>query len=204
MTITLYGRQKDILIYLTQYIQRYGFSPTLKQIGQAIGVNSPATVHEHLVCLEEKKLIKRRKGKVRGIKLIYKDIEKLGSIEIPLLGFIAAGKPVEPYPDPDTKFMVPPSLVSGKRRAFVLKVKGESMVEDGILDGDYVVIEEQEKCKNGDIVVALLENGFTTLKKFFKEKTRVRLEPANSAMRPIFAKKVQIQGKVMGIIRRYA
>jgi repressor LexA len=203
MTVTLYGKQKEILLFLTQYIQRTGFSPTLKEIGKDLGVSSPATVHEHLVALEKKGLIKRQRGAARGIDLVYKDVEKLGSIEVPLLGFIAAGKPVQPFTDPNATFMVPPNLVSGKRRTFVLQVKGNSMIEDGILDGDYVIVEEQETARDGDIVVALLENGFATLKRFYKEATRIRLEPANSTMQPIFARSVQIQGKVAGIIRKY-
>lgn len=203
MTVTLYGRQKELLIFLTQYIQRYGFSPTLKEMGEDMGVNSPATVHEHLLALEAKGLIKRSKGYKRGTELIYKDIEKLGSVELPLLGYIAAGKPLEPYPDNDSSVTVSPNLVSGKRKAFVLQVKGDSMIEDGILDGDYVVIEEQQTARNGDIVVALLKNGFATLKRYYKEASRIRLEPANCRMKPIFARNVQIQGKVTGIVRRY-
>ncbi|MBN1262995.1 MAG: transcriptional repressor LexA [Candidatus Pacebacteria bacterium] len=204
MTVTLYGKQKELLIFLTQYIQRNGFSPTLKEMGRDLGVNSPATVHEHLLTLEKKGLIRRRKGVMRGIELIYDDIEKMGNIEVPLLGFIAAGKPVEPYTDPEARITIPPSLTSGKRRTYVLQVKGDSMIEDGILDGDYVVIEEQETAKNGEIVVALLDNGFATLKRFFKEATRIKLAPANRKMRPIYAKNVAIQGRVRGIIRKYS
>jgi repressor LexA len=105
--------------------------------------------------------------------------------------------------DPGSTFMVSPTMVSGKKRSYVLQVKGDSMVEDGILDGDYVVVEEQNDANNGEIVVALLENGLATLKRFFREATRVRLEPANSAMRPIYATNVRIQGRVVGVIRRF-
>jgi len=125
-------------------------------------------------------------------------------VEVPLLGFIAAGSPIEPYTDPNATMSVAPDLLSGKKHAFVLKVKGRSMIDEGILDGDYVVVEEQATANNGDIVVAILENGFATLKRFFKEATRVRLEPANSEMAPIFARNVRIQGKVVGIVRRFA
>jgi repressor LexA len=203
MPVTIYGRQKQLLIFLTQYIQRHGFSPTLKEIAQDLGVSSMATVHEHLSALERKRLIRRRRGKTRGVELLVRDIEKLGSVELSVLGFIAAGKPIEPHTDPHAVLTVSPQLVSGKKRAYVLQVKGNSMIEEGILDGDYVVIEEQNEANNGDIVVALLENGFATLKRFYKEATRIRLEPANSQMAPIFARNVQIQGKVVGIIRRY-
>jgi repressor LexA len=162
-----------------------------------------ATVFEHLAALERKGLIKRHQGKTRGIELLYKGIKKMGSVELSLLGFIAAGKPIEPHTDPNAVISVSPNLLSSKKRAYALQVRGDSMIEDGILDGDYVIIEEQQTADNGDIVVALLENGFATLKRFYKEATRIRLAPANSKMSPIFVKEVSIQGKVVGIIRRY-
>lgn len=204
MPITLYKRQKQILDYLAQYIQKNGFSPTLKEIAQAIGVSSLATVHEHLATMTQKGVIKKNLGGVRGIEIVDKRWEQwTRGVELPVLGFIAAGQPIEPYTDPNASFAVSPAMLSGRKRAFVLQVKGTSMIDEGILDGDYVVIEQQETANNGDIVVAILENGFATLKRFFKEATRVRLEPANSQMQPIFAKKVKIQGRVVGAIRRY-
>jgi len=204
MPVTLYKRQKQILDFIRQYIQKFGSSPTLQEIADAIKVSSLATVHEHLQALEKKKVIKRFQGAVRGIKVLDKKIGKLlESVELPILGFISAGQPIEPYTDPHAVLRVSPTLLSGKKRSFVLQVRGESMIDEGILDGDYVVIEEQTEVVNGDIVVALLNNGFATLKRFFKEKTRIRLEPANAGMKPIFARKVKIQGKVVGIIRRY-
>ena len=204
MAVTLYPRQRQVLNFINQYIQKWGYAPTLKEIAKALGIVSPATICEQLLVLEEKGVLKRVRGKSRGIEISPKyRQETKNEISLPLLGFIAAGKPLEPYTDPNATFSVPQALVSGKKRAFVLQVKGDSMIEEGILDGDYVVIEEQEDAKNGDLVVALLENGFATLKRFFKEATRVRLEPANSKMAPIFAKNVKIQGKVVGLIRRY-
>lgn len=204
MPVTLYKRQKQILDFISQYIQKNGYSPTLTEIAEAIGVSSLATVHEHLTAMEKKKVIKRYEGSVRGIELADKNLGQLTQgVELPIMGFIAAGEPIEPYTDPNTTAQVSPSLLTGKKRAFVLQVKGNSMIDDGILDGDYVVIEEQETASNGEIVVALLENGFATLKRFFKESTRIRLEPANAEMSPIFAKNVKIQGRVVGIIRRF-
>jgi len=204
MPITLYRRQKQILEFISQYIQKFGYSPTLQQIAEAIGVNSLATVHEHLQALAKKGLIRRYKGAVRGLEIIAKANNQLvAGLELPILGFIAAGQPIEPHTDPNASLMVSPSLISGQKPAFVLQVKGESMIEDGILDGDYVVIEQQEEAKNGDIVVALLDNGLATLKRFFREATRVRLEPANAKMAPIFSRKVKIQGKVVGVVRRF-
>lgn len=204
MPVTLYKRQKQILDFISQYIQKNGYSPTLTEIAEAIGVSSLATVHEHLTAMEKKGVIKRYEGSVRGIELVDKKLGQLTKgIEIPIMGFIAAGKPIEPYTDPNATIHISPSLLTGKKRAFVLQVKGESMIDDGILDGDYVVIEEKETANNGEIVVAILENGFATLKRFFKEATRVRLEPANAKMSPIFAKEVKIQGRVVGVIRRF-
>lgn len=204
MPVTLYKRQRQIVDFISQYVQKNGTSPTLQEIAQALNVSSLATVHEHLASLSKKGVIRRYRGSVRGIEIVEEKISRFTSgIELPILGYIAAGKPIETLTDPNASTNVPPSMISGKKRAFVLQVKGTSMIEDGILDGDYVVIEQRETANNGDIVVAILENGFATLKRFFKEATRVRLEPANSQMAPIFAKNVRIQGKVVGVIRKY-
>lgn len=190
--------------FIGQYIQKYGFAPSLKDIAQALGLSSLATVHEHLASMESKGIIKRTHGTIRGIEIIDKSYQELAKgVELPILGLIAAGQPIEPYTDPNATMSVAPGLISGAKRSFILRVKGSSMIEEGILDGDYVVIEEQQTAKDGDIVVAMLENGFATLKRFFKEATRVRLEPANSQMAPIFARNVKIQGKVVGVIRKY-
>ena len=205
MPPTLYKRQRQIVDYLSQYIQKYGYSPTLQEIAESLGVSSLATVHEHLQALERKKIIRKSDGAVRGIELIDRTFLRMTeSLDLPLLGFIAAGQPIQPYTDPNATFKVSPEMVSGKKRSYVLQVKGDSMIEDGILDGDYVVIEEMNEVHDGDIVVALLDNGLATLKRFYKESTRVRLEPANAAMRPIYAKNVTIQGKCVGLIRKFA
>ena len=200
----LYKRQRQILDFIKQYIQMHGASPTLQQIAESINVKSLSTVHEHLGTLEEKGVIRRFQGAVRGIEVLDDSVslDQLG-INLPILGYIAAGNPIQPYTDPNAEIMVNPDLVSGKKAAFALQVKGDSMIEEGILDGDYVICEQQEIAQNGDIVIAMLENGFVTLKKFFKEATRVRLEPANSAMQPIYAKNVTIQGKVTGVLRKF-
>ena len=204
MPITLYKRQKQILEFINQYIQKFGYSPTLQQIADAINVNSLATVHEHLEALSKKGIIRRYKGAVRGIEILDRKIAPISDgLELPILGFIAAGQPIEPHIDPNASLSVSSSLITGEKPAFILQVKGDSMVDDGIMNGDYVVIEQREEANNGDIVVALLENGFATLKRYFKETTRIRLEPANAQMAPIFARKVKIQGKVVGVIRRF-
>lgn len=204
MAITLYKRQKQILDFIRQYIEKYGYSPTLSEIATSIGVSSLATVHEHLQALTQKGVIKRFEGAVRGIEVLdHKISESLKGIELPVLGFIAAGQPIMTYTDPDASVNVPASMITGKRRSYVLQVKGDSMIEDGILDGDFVVIEEQTTAHDGEIVVALLENGLATLKRFFREPNRIRLEPANASMQPIYATDVKIQGKCVGVIRRF-
>ncbi|RJP46118.1 MAG: transcriptional repressor LexA [Armatimonadetes bacterium] len=205
MPITLYRRQKQILDFIRQYIEKYGYSPTLGEIAESIGVSSLATVHEHLQALAHKGVIKRFEGAVRGIELIDKKISAtLKGVELPILGFIAAGQPIMTYTDPDATVNVPSHMVTGKKRSYVLQVKGDSMIEDGILDSDYVIIEEQVTANDGDIVVALLENGLATLKRFFREPNRIRLEPANAAMEPIYATDVKIQGRCVGVIRRFS
>ncbi|MBI4157613.1 transcriptional repressor LexA [Candidatus Woesebacteria bacterium] len=199
----IYKRQQQILDFIRQHIQSTGSAPTLREIADSIGVSSLATVHEHLAALVEKGLIKRKTGKVRAMDLTGAVNFSREGLEAPILGFIAAGAPIEPYTDPNASMSIPSSFVSGKKRTYVLQVRGESMIEDGIMDGDYVVIEQKEAANNGEIVVALLDNGMATLKRFFKETTRIRLEPANAKMQPIFVKNVRIQGKVVGLIRRY-
>ena len=204
MPITLYRRQKQILDFIKQYIDKYSYSPTLGEIAEAIGVSSLATVHEHLQALSSKGVIKRFEGAVRGIEVLDQKISStLAGIELPILGFIAAGSPIMTYTDPDASIKVAPAMLSGKKRSYVLQVKGDSMIEEGILDGDHVIIEEQSDARDGDIVVALLDNGLATLKRFFREVNRIRLEPANSSMAPIYATDVKIQGKCVGVIRRF-
>lgn len=204
MAVTLYKRQRQIVDYIAQYIQKNGYSPTLREIADSIGVSSLATVHEHLQALVRKKVIKKHEGTVRGIELLDRTFIKMSdSIDLPFLGYIAAGSPIEPHPDQDASFKVSPEIISGKKRSYVLQVKGQSMIEDHIDDGDYVVIEETSDVNNGDIVVALLDNGLATLKRYYKEVTRIRLEPANASMSPIYATNVKIQGRVVGLIRRF-
>jgi repressor LexA len=204
MPITLYKRQRQIIEFIGQYIQKFGTSPTLQEIADALGVSSLATVHEHLQTLVKKGVIKRFEGAVRGIELLDEKLSAaVDGVELPILGFIAAGSPIQPMTDPNATLKVAPTMLSGKKHSFVLQVRGDSMIEEGILDGDFVVIEEQPAVQDGDIVVALLDNGLATLKKFFREATRVRLEPANSTMKPIYAKNVTVQGKVVGLVRRF-
>ena len=206
--VTIYKKQKQILDYISQYIQLNASSPTLQEIADAMGLSSLATVHEHLQALVKKGLIRRFEGAVRGIEILDEKITAtLHGVELPIVGYIAAGKPIEAIENVLSTVTVSPDLVSKFKRCYVLQVKGDSMIKEGIFDGDYVVIQQQETANNGDIVVALLDNGFATLKSFYKEKNgKIRLQPANDSMDPIIveANSIKIQGKVTGVIRKFS
>jgi len=206
MAQVLYKRQKQILDYISENIDKYSCAPTLTEIASFLGLSSLATVHEHLAVLEKKGLIRRYRGAVRGIELVdtkTKNVYGNSLIELPVLGFIACGAPIEPYTDPNAMLQVSSSLVKAGQKSYVLQAKGDSMIDDGILNGDYLVIKEQQDANNGDIVVAVLKNGFATLKRFYREANRIRLQPANSTMSPIFVTEVEIRGKVISVIRQF-
>jgi repressor LexA len=206
MTAVLYKRQKQILDFIVDKVNRMGCAPTLTEIADFLGLSSLSTVHEHLSVLEKKGLIRRYKGAVRGIEVLDKsllDEMTVMGVELPVMGFIACGEPLEPYNDPGATLMVNPSFVNPGDKSYVLQAKGDSMIDDGILNGDYVVVREQQSALNGDIVVAVLSNGFATLKRFYREANRIRLQPANSTMSPIYVTNVEIKGKVVAIIRQF-
>ncbi len=204
---TLYKRQKQVLNFISQFIQKNSTSPTLQEIADAMELSSLATVHEHLTALEKKGFIKRYDGAVRGIEIITDIIDtSMQGIELPLIGYIAAGEPIEAIENSLETVMVSADLVSKNRRCYVLQVKGDSMIDQGIFNGDYVVIQQQNTAEDGDIVVALINNGFATLKTYYNEGNgEIRLQPANSKMDPIYvdADELQIQGKVTGVVRKY-
>ena len=203
MAPVVYRRQKAILEFISQYMQKYGYAPTLPEICDGIGVNSPATVHEHIVKLVGKGILRKTDGVQRSIEIVDQKIAGwVGGVEVQIVGLIAAGEPIEVIEDNTQTLNVPPDMV-GKKRTYVLKVKGNSMIEASIQDGDYVVIEHADTANNGEIVVALLDQNFATLKRYYRESDHVRLEPANSTMNPIITKNVLIQGKVVGVIRKY-
>ena len=206
--VTLYKKQKLILDFISQYIQMNGYSPTLQEIADSMNLSSLATVHEHLQALERKGVIRKFEGAVRGIEIVDNSINaNLNAVELPLIGYIAAGQPIEAIENPLSTVMVSPDMVSKSKRCFVLQVKGDSMIGEGIMDGDFVVLKQQETAENGQIVVALIDNGFATLKTFYREKNgRIRLQPANDRMQPIMvdADNCKIQGVVTGIVRRYS
>ena len=206
MATIVYKRQRQILDYINQNIAKYGYAPTLTEIAEYFGLSSLATVHEHLAVLEKKGLIRRYRGAVRGIEVVEDGSRPgalLTNVELPILGFIACGEPIEPYTDPSATLLVSSNLIKPGEKSFILQAKGDSMIDDGILSGDYLLIKEQESANNGDIVVAVLKNGFATLKRFYKEKDRIRLQPANSTMSPIYVTEVKIKGKVVSVIRQF-
>lgn len=206
MVTTLYPREKQVLEFISQYVSRYGFAPTLREMCEALGLSSVATVHEHIDHLRQKGFIKKLDGAVRGLEIVKEAFHigsNQGTVELPVLGYIAAGSPLEPYTDPNYYMTVAPTMVAADKPAYILQVKGDSMIDEGILDGDFVVIQHQTDAKNGDIVVALLPNGLATLKRIFFERDRIKLAPANSNMAPIFTTHVKIQGRCVGVIRKY-
>lgn len=204
MPVVLYRKQREILEFISQYAQRHGFSPTLKEIAEATGI-SIATTYEHVEVLITKGVLRKEHGLSRSLEIVEEKVPRLASdgLQLPIMGFIAAGSPLEPYTDPNAYFSISPTMIQGNKPHFILQVRGRSMIEDGILDGDYVIVEHRIDAKNGDLVVAILENGLATLKRIFFEADRVCLKPSNSEMSPIYTNDVRIQGKVVGVIRRY-
>jgi len=195
-------RQKQLFDYLDDHIVRHGYAPTLEEIGLHFRLSSLATVHKHLSNLEEKGLIKRKWNFSRAIELVPRQ-KRSSAVELPLLGYVAAGQPIEALEGSDT-LSVPEEFVR-RQNTFVLRVKGTSMVDDGIFDGDYVIVEERQTADNGETVVALI-NGDATVKRFYREKGgKVRLMPANQSMAPIIlkAQDVQVRGVVVAVLRKY-
>lgn len=204
----LYKKEREVLEYLAQFQRQYGYSPTLAEIAKATGHRSNSTIHTLIKSLVEKGYIQKVEGNTRVLKIIDDKVtlSLLGSkpaVELPLMGYIAAGKPLEPHTDPNASFHVSANIISGEKTAYVLQVKGSSLIEDGILDGDYVVIEKVEEAANGDIVVAIVDDNLATLKKFYRENGTIVLKPANSEMQPIYPTSLMIQGKVVGVVRKY-
>jgi len=198
-------KQKHLLDAIRNFITTEGYAPSVREIAAAAGLSSPATVHEHLTNLRGKGYITFEDGRVRTVEVINVRKEQQPStlsIMLPLVGLIAAGEPIEAIETQET-IAVSTNMIVNAANTYVLKVKGNSMIDDGILDGDYVVIERNPSPKNGDIVVALLDNQYATLKRFYREKGRIRLQPANSALSPIYVKDPLIQGVVRAVIRNF-
>lgn len=205
----LYKKEREILDYLAQFQKSKGFSPTLKEIADATGHKSVSTIHAIIRSLVDKGYIQKVDGNARVLKIldekvIHGAMGTTPSIELPLMGYIAAGKPLEPHSDVNATFQISASMLSGRKTAYVLQVKGTSMIEDGIFDGDYVVIEKAQEAMNGDIVVAIVDNSLATLKRFYRENGKIVLKPANAAMQPIYPTSLLIQGKVVGLVRKFS
>ena len=206
MPVILYERQRQILDYVAQYIQRNGFAPSLRNIADSMGLRSLATIHEHMSQLQRKGVIKIiGRGKTRKVQIVDKKYSSIDTgVLLPILGFFTEGSPIEAYALANSTFAVAPSMMTGKKRGFVLKVKTNALAEDGIFHNDYIVVEEgSNKVENGQVVVVILENGAASLKRLFKEATRVKLEWLIAKKNPSYVSNVKIQGKVMGIIRKF-
>jgi repressor LexA len=204
----LTGRQQEIWDFLVEYVERHGYPPTVREIGEAVGLASPSTVHAHLANLERAGMLRRDPTKPRALELLASKRRERAAEEathkLPLLGEIAAGGPLLAEQNIEEYLAVPEPLSRGGEE-FLLRVKGDSMVNAGILDGDIVVVRRQPDARNGDIVVALAggdeSTDEATVKRFFLDEGRVRLQPENDALEPIFAEHVQILGKVIGVFR---
>jgi repressor LexA len=205
-TAELTARQREIWSFLVDYVDRHGYPPTVREIGEAVGLASPSTVHAHLANLERAGLLRRDPTKPRALELVGRDKRTdsppVELPKLPLLGQIAAGAPLLAEENVEDEIAVPETL----RGDFLLRVKGDSMIEAGILDGDVVVVRRAQDARDGEIVVALAGDDETadeaTVKTFYREAGRVRLQPENSALEPIYAHHVQILGKVVGVFRR--
>ncbi len=200
--LPLTKRQREILDYLHDFIEQHGYAPSLEEIGRRFGLSSLATVHKHLTNLQEKGFIKRAWNRSRSVELVPKPA---GSrvLELPLLGYVAAGAPIEAVASSES-IAVPENFI-GRRDTYVLRVRGDSMIDEQIRDGDMVIVEDRKTADNGEMVIALLGGSDVTLKKFYRDNGRVRLQPANPALQPIFvdAAQVKIQGVVVGVMRKY-
>jgi repressor LexA len=196
-------RQRQVLDFITEFTRSKGYAPSYREIGENFNLSSPATVHAHIQALKQKGLLKNSFNEARSIEIINTNVNWLASLELPLVGLITAGEPIEAIEEKEA-ISVPADFVNDSANSYVLRVKGESMIEDGILDGDFVIVERNPSPKDGDIVVALLNNAYATLKKFYREQKRIRLQPANSNMKPIYSADPLIQGVVRGVIRKFA
>ena len=192
-------RQKEILDFIKQHIKLYDYAPTLREIGEHFGLSSVATVHDHVKTLSQKGLLKKVEGRARFLELVTEEKDS-GVRKVPLLGTVAAGSPIEALEDIETVTL--PEEMLGLKETFILRVKGDSMIEEHILDGDNIVVEKSSYPENGQIVVALIGNE-VTVKKIYREAGQIRLQPANINMSPIYIKEgeVDIQGIVIGILR---
>jgi len=204
-------RQQEIFDFIKKYSARHGYPPTVRDIGKAVGLASSSTVHAHLANLEKVGLLRRDPSKPRALEMLDRAVETaksgvasvVGPSGLPLVGSVAAGQPILAEENIED-YVAVPELAGGAEGEFVLAVRGDSMIEAGILDGDFVVVRSQEQAADGEIVVALVGDGEATVKRFFKESDHVRLQPENKAMEPIRTRDVRVLGRVVGVFRKVA
>ena len=199
-------RQEEILNYIKEYIVNHGYPPTVREIGADLGVSSPATIHAHLKNLEEKGFILKKETKNRAIELLVENEyahKDNNTVEVPLLGKVTAGSPIEAIENPNEYFDLPAYLVPNNKEVFTLTVSGESMINAGILDNDILIVEKKNTARNGEIVVAMNEDNEATVKTFYKEDGYFRLQPENDTMEPIILDSVTILGKAIGLYRKF-
>ena len=201
--MVLTKRQKQILDFITRFLDQKGYSPSLMEIGEHFGLSSVATVHKHVDNLRKKGLVRKTWNANRSLELTPA-AQGVRAIRLPLAGRVVAGQPIEAIEEREV-IAVPEDMV-GHGECFVLQVRGDSMIDEGIRNGDYVVLEKRQRPQNGSVVVALIEGQEATLKKFYKEGDTVRLQPANQTLKPFSlpAEKVRVQGVVVGLLRKYA
>jgi repressor LexA len=201
--MALTKKQRQILDYVESFVESYGYSPSYEEIARYFGYNSLATVHEHLTNLEQKGFLRKNYNKSRSLEVVRAEVGAL-AVELPLMGTVAAGLPLEVFPEQES-VSVPHDMVK-RGNNYVLRVKGSSMVDEQIRDGDYIIVNSRETAENGEMVVALVEGEAATVKKFYRERDgRIRLQPANETMQPMYfaPEAVRIQGIVVGVIRKY-
>ncbi|MCZ8535710.1 transcriptional repressor LexA [Paenisporosarcina quisquiliarum] len=198
-------RQEDILAFIKDEVRKKGYPPSVREIGEAVGLASSSTVHGHLARLESKGLIRRDPTKPRAIEILELDnVTELrpNVVNVPLVGKVTAGLPITAIENIEEFFPLPETFGTSEDNLFMLEIMGDSMIEAGILNGDYVVVKQQQTANNGDIVVAMTEDDEATVKRFFKEQSYFRLQPENSSMDPIIVEQVSILGKVVGVYRQ--
>ena len=197
-------RQRQILDYLNSYTAEHGYAPSFEEIAEQFNYNSLATVHEHLTNIERKGYIKRTYNESRAIEILPSDVISR-AVELPLMGAVAAGAPLEAMTTDET-VSVPEDFVRRSGNHYALRVHGQSMIEDQIRDGDFVVVHDRQSADNGDMVIAMLDGGGATVKRYYRERDgRIRLQPSNEQMAPIYVREdeMQVRGIVVGVLRRY-
>jgi repressor LexA len=193
-------RQREIFDYISRYLSRHGYPPTVREIGKAVGLHSSSTVHAHLSKLEKLGVLKRDPTKPRAIEVMVERAKRaVRPTGLPLVGHVAAGEPIVAEENVEEYLQVP-DVIGGEAGDYILRVRGESMIDAGILDGDFAVVRPAQEAKNGEIVVALIGDE-ATVKRYFKEKDHIRLQPENSSMKPIKTAEAQLLGRVVGVFR---